>query len=247
MSLGNEVRYNNVFLNLSRGKFNLAVNVKTEGEVAAAIKDGAVKITHDSGESYFKQYDTLIGKIFSINPKEVVNHQKRWVVKVFDEKTNTMYNVQMLYSSRYATGILSKLPNIDLTKEVKFKAGIFIEGKKQTPYVTIWQNGQKVSNYYTKEDPKGLPKMEKILNPNGKPLMVSGREVWSMEAMMDFLEKMVETQINPKLAKIFGNTTNEDETESSCINDSVTEKNIGNESYHDNYPDSDDDGKDIPF
>jgi hypothetical protein len=45
----------------------------------------------------------------------------------------------------------------------------------------LYQDGQKIAPYYTKEDPKGLPQMVKI--------KVKGKEQWDDSDMMQFLEQ----------------------------------------------------------
>jgi hypothetical protein len=48
--------------------------------------------------------------------------------------------------------------------------------------VTLYQDGNKIAPYYTKEDPNGLPQMQKI--------KVKGKEQWDDSDMMAFLENM---------------------------------------------------------
>jgi hypothetical protein len=46
----------------------------------------------------------------------------------------------------------------------------------------LYQDGNKIAPYYTKEDPNGLPQMQKI--------KVKGKEQWDDSDMMAFLENM---------------------------------------------------------
>ena len=48
--------------------------------------------------------------------------------------------------------------------------------------VTLYQDGNKIAPYYTKEDPNGLPQMKKI--------KVKGKEQWDDSDMMAYLENI---------------------------------------------------------
>ena len=57
-----------------------------------------------------------------------------------------------------------------------------MDATKTITGITLYQDGEKIAPYYTKEDPKGLPQMVKI--------KVKGKEQWDDSDMMTFLEEM---------------------------------------------------------
>jgi hypothetical protein len=77
------------------------------------------------------------------------------------------------------------LPNIDLSKEIRFMPWAMKDKNDPTKTITgitMYQDGEKLAPYYTKEDPKGLPQMVKI--------KVKGKEQWDDSDMMSYLEEM---------------------------------------------------------
>jgi hypothetical protein len=76
------------------------------------------------------------------------------------------------------------------------KTGIY----EEKPYLTISQDGEKVEYFFTKDNPNGLPEMEKI--------QVKGKPTWDDTKRLIWLENYVFENITPALNAIYG-TTNE--------------------------------------
>ncbi len=57
----------------------------------------------------------------------------------------------------------------------------------------ITQDGNPVKWFYTKDTPNGLPELKQV--------KVKGKLTWDDSDTMEFLEKMVKTEIAPRLSK----------------------------------------------
>ena len=159
-----------------------------------SVSDGSLVRTHKEANQHTTQRITKTGKLvheekfrdltaqlLGLETKEN-DYGKQWVLKFKDGED--YYVVNMPYSSRYASSFLKALPNIDLTKEVRFMPWSMQDKNdvsKKITGVSLYQLGEKVAPAYTKESPNGLPQMQ--------ILKVKGKETWDDSAMMEFLEE----------------------------------------------------------
>jgi hypothetical protein len=136
-----------------------------------------------TGKLVFEErFKDLTAKLDGIDTREN-DYGKQWQLKFQDQ--GDYYVVSLPYSSRYASSFLKVLPNLDLSKEVRFMPWAMKDKNDPTKTITgitMYQDGEKLAPYYTKEDPKGLPQMVKI--------KVKGKEQWDDSDMMSFLENM---------------------------------------------------------
>ena len=136
-----------------------------------------------TGKLVFEErFKDLSAKLDGIATREN-DYGKQWQIKFQDQ--GDFYIVSLPYSSRYASSFLKVLPNIDLSKEIRFMPWAMKDKNDPTKTITgitMYQDGEKLAPYYTKEDPKGLPQMVKI--------KVKGKEQWDDSDMMSYLEDM---------------------------------------------------------
>ena len=136
-----------------------------------------------TGKLVFEErFKDLTAKLDGIDTREN-DYGKQCQLKFQDQ--GDFYIVSLPYSSRYASSFLKALPNLDLSKEVRFMPWAMKDKNDATKTITgitLYQDGEKIAPYYTKEDPKGLPQMVKI--------KVKGKEQWDDSDMMVFLEDM---------------------------------------------------------
>lgn len=131
---------------------------------------------------YEERFKDLTAKLDGITTREN-DYGKQWQLKFQDG--GDYYVISLPYSSRYASSFLKVLPNIDLSQEIRFMPWAMkdkMDATKTITGITLYQNGEKIAPYYTKEDPKGLPQMVKI--------KVKGKEQWDDSDMMSYLENM---------------------------------------------------------
>lgn len=178
-----EKNNNAVYLSIGDGKITKRVKQQTDISQSRTLKNGTT--IHE------EIYDGVSGIITGIKTHEHPSFGKFWNVTIQDGEE--IYTLQMNYSGGYASAFLKTLPNVDLSKRVRFSPSMKIEGDKKKVTLFLNQDGKALKHFYTKENPNGLPQMVQI--------KVKGKMQWDDSAMMDFLEKMVLTDIVPKLSK----------------------------------------------
>lgn len=142
----------------------------------------AERLTKTGKLVFEERFKDLTAKLDGITTREN-DYGKQWQLRFQDG--GDYYVISLPYSSRYASSFLKALPNIDLSKEVRFMPWAMKDKNDPTKTVTgitLYQDGEKIAPYYTKEDPKGLPQMVKI--------KVKGKEQWDDSDMMSYLENM---------------------------------------------------------
>lgn len=161
------------YFNIVEGKLTIRVPEGTPNALTRVNKIG--KTVHEV------KHDSFTGKIASITTS-VSPYGKNWEID-FKANDESIWTLQLGYSSSFAKALLKKLPNIDLTNEVTISPfSGEIDGKKIST-ITVYQNGTKVEPFYNKETPNGLPQMELIT--------VKGVETWDDTKQLKFLEEMV--------------------------------------------------------
>jgi hypothetical protein len=182
--MGAIMQSNAIFLTISNGQICKKVSKPTAISKERVNKKGVT--VH---EEYYKGWK---GQITAIEVREHPEFGKFWNITLTDNEGDAI--LQMNYSSGYSAAFLKILPNIDLAGDVVISPNLkVVDGKNKTS-LFITQHGQPVKWYYTKDNPHGIPELKKI--------KVKGKEQWDDSDIMEFLEKMVNTQIIPKLPKV---------------------------------------------
>jgi len=174
MALSNLGGVNTIYLNVADG--NLVRQHKQPNERTSE------RLTKTGKLVFEERFKDLTAKLDGIATREN-DYGKQWQIKFQDQ--GDFYIVSLPYSSRYASSFLKVLPNIDLSKEIRFMPWAMKDKNDPTKTITgitMYQDGEKLASYYTKEDPKGLPQMVKI--------KVKGKEQWDDSDMMSYLEDM---------------------------------------------------------
>ena len=174
MALTKSGGLNTMYLSVADG--NLVRQHKEANQYTTQRITKTGKVVH---EEFFKE---LTGKLISISTREN-DYGKQWQLTFVDDEAT--FVVSIPYSSRYAASFLKALPNINLNKEFKLMPWAMkdkVDPTKTITGITLYQNDVKIAPYYTKENPNGLPQMQKI--------KVKGKEQWDDSEMMAFLENM---------------------------------------------------------
>lgn len=174
---------NAIFLTISNGKICKKVQKKTAISVERVNKNGVTV-----QEEYYKGWK---GLITAIAVREHKDFGKFWNVTLTDDQGDAI--LQMNYSSGYANAFLKTLPNIDLSSDVVITPNLKMEGDKKKTTLFITQHGVPIKWAFTKDNPNGIPELKQV--------KVKGKMTWDDSDLMEFLEKMVMTEIVPKLPK----------------------------------------------
>lgn len=181
--MGAIMQSNAIFLTISNGQICKKVQKPTSTSKERVNKNGVT--VH---EEFYKGWK---GRITAIEVREHKEFGKFWNITLTDQDGDAI--LQMQYSSGYSAAFLKTLPNIDLAGDVIITPSLKIEGDKKKTSVFVTQHGQPLKWYYTKDNMNGLPELKKI--------RVKGKDQWDDSDIMEFLEKMVNTEIKPKLLK----------------------------------------------
>jgi hypothetical protein len=168
------------------GGTNLTYLSVSDGNLTRQHKQANDRTTErvtKTGKLVFEErFKDLTGIITNVNTREN-DYGKQWQL-TFEDGSDT-YIVSMPYSSRYASSFLKALPNIDIAQPLRFMPWAMKDKNdvsKTVTGITMYQNDTKIAPAFTREEPNGLPQMEKI--------KVKGKEQWDDSAMMEFLEQM---------------------------------------------------------
>lgn len=147
------------------------------------VKDVTATRTTKTGKTVHEEkFDYIEGVLISLKTKEN-DYGKQYILGIQDGDDKFFINIS--YSSRYATSFLKALPNIDITKPVKLMPWSMADkndATKKITGITMWQNAEKVTPFYTKETPNGLPEMVQV--------KLKGKMQWDSTDMDAFLEDM---------------------------------------------------------
>lgn len=190
-----------IYYTISDGKICRQHREPVEGSISRVNKTG--KTVH---ETFHK---ALKGRITDIKVKDG-DYGKQWIVTLQDE-TGQNEQLQFQYSSGYANGFLRALPNVDMSKEVVIAPNMQVKDdkKKTTIFLSQWSEEEKkwiaTKWFFTKDEPNGIPDLEQK--------KVKGKVIYDDSEIMEFLEKMVNTQILPKLKGVAAAVGDDDKEE----------------------------------
>jgi len=160
--------------------------------VFLSIKDG--QVIHKIGED-LKCYSHLTGVLTDVTVKEDGKYGRELHITLFDED---WFTIQIFLNSGYAMAFLSMIRNVDVTKPFTVIPSCkVIEGKKKMT-MFISQGGKPVKWFFTKDNPQGMPEMEKVqrMNEANQPV-----EVWDSTNQMNFLLISYQDFVQPLLLK----------------------------------------------
>lgn len=200
MGLENNSQGQRTFLSIMKGKLVMRVEEGTEKAITRTNKMG--NTVH---ELYFT---SLEGYLVYINTKEHEEYGKSWAIGIQDGES--LYEVQLGYTSGYAMGFLKRVESLEFTQKLKL-VPYYIpkEGTdKHNAVLVIYQGGNKLESNYTKDNPNGLPNWEKIT--------VNNEEQWDSGKQMQFFEDMLTEKVKPNLPEI--------QTSSEGLSDTPTEE-----------------------
>lgn len=178
------------------------------GKVIRSAKEdtpGAVKVekknSQGQGTGEFRwelHNDEISGKIIRFERKEqTFNGEVSYnlVVALYHAASDTRVNVQLKEGDRYWRGLMTRLPNVDLSEAITLSPYDFKpedDGRKIG--LNVSQRGEKIQPAFTKDAPNGLPPMQRV--------MFKGKERADFTEQDDWLNKNVLLPVNAKLAAL---------------------------------------------
>lgn len=189
MGLGSQG--NRIYLSVAEGKIIQKVDKDTPGAISYEKEDKSV--IYQLKHTYIEGFLTDI----NVTEKEFNGKKiKQWNLDIADGGTN--YQLQMSYSSGYASSMLKALlsPEMDFNLPVKLTPWARVVNNKKKTSVYVSQNGEDIKWYFTKDEPNGLPPMKQV--------EYKGELKWDDFDMMTWFEAQVKAKIVPNLYKSTG-------------------------------------------
>jgi hypothetical protein len=170
--------------------------VKRVKEETANSRPRTLEKGANAGKVVFEEYyPAITGQIIGLEVKES-EFGKQLLISLDTSLDYTeTSNIQMPLSSPYAKRFLFALPNINLQLDVTLLPYKFTPkgNEKEQVGISVKQEGVKVQPAFTKENPNGLPPLDKI--------KVKGKETWDDSSQLEFLEQLINS-INPAPAPV---------------------------------------------
>lgn len=170
--MGLETRKSNgTYLNIMFGKLVQSVNASTEGAVERENKNGK--------KVYELLHDKLKGVVTDVTIDDSSDYGDQFIFTVKDG-SDTFFVKFNVYSA-YGRSFLMKMLNIDFDEQVAIAPYSFEDGDKTITGITFYQDGEKVENKWTKDNPGKMPELEQK--------KVKGKMKWNDDKRMEFLLK----------------------------------------------------------
>lgn len=145
-----EERQFHKFIKIQDGSICIDENPKEMDEIRELHAKGYVNVTTEKGKSFLrKKYTSLTAKIVGLSHQEKEwegKTIKSWNIKIKDGED--IYILSVSEQSNNAITLLSALLNADLSQPVKIRPYSITNGDTKTTGVTLYQNDQKLKNFF---------------------------------------------------------------------------------------------------
>ncbi len=171
--------------------------------VYVKMKDGKFYLSTD--KELETPFEEMYGTITDVYLKDEVYNKipNRKVYFVLEDGVERMiigFNIE----ATMTCGLIGFLKNADLTQPLSFVPKFEVVKKDGQEYkrksILVTQNGKFLKSLFTKENPNGLPAMQKIERRGGKV-------EWVKDEMLDFLENIITNEFKPKVNANKGNVS----------------------------------------
>lgn len=165
-------------------------------EVAKKPREGFEEIEVDNpqtGESvkkYIKRYEKVIGRIVNLEWRDTRDRYEQqylsWIITL-DDGEGMKATLTLDFNSRPSHRFMNLAENLDFTKPVEFSAWRDISGKAPSIAFAVKQNGVKVDQLYSKD------------NPGERPAGIKKLGKWNFDDQMIWLHERMMHVVIPKL------------------------------------------------
>ena len=176
---------NAMYIGISEGKISLRVKEGTPGAVQVVGKESG-KI------SWVKYYRSITGYLTGlVNRQDKFNDKMyNWHLTIVDG--NDTYIMQVREQSGYGRSLMKSLPNVDFNQKITFSPYLKVVEDKKRGTLYLQQRGENVDWYFTRENPHGLPELEKRIDGRGNI-------TYDDSAVLNFFLNYVDNEILPRI------------------------------------------------
>lgn len=187
MQEGFGTRNSGEFWTIKKGYLAKRVPEGTDNAFAEKKSDGSVY--HEVRQDFFT------GRLRKV---EVRSHEDYGdFLKLTMVAAGRNYTIECDLNSGYAFGFLSTIPSAELEGLMKLSPMYKEENGKKESKLFIEQESGWLKQFFTKDNPNGLPELEKI--------KVKGKETWDNTKRLDYFKNTLIPKLNTKLADIWKN------------------------------------------
>jgi hypothetical protein len=154
------------------------------------IKDGKLVVKRDNELTFFK---ALEGTLVDIAIKEgTYQNQKYLKLCLMINDVDERFQLQMHLESGYARAFCCAIPNAKPNERMTFSPHMSEKNGKAERSFFLSQGGTALKWAYTRENPNGLPPLEKV--------KYRGEEKWDNTEQQRFFQNLLLNVIRPQLA-----------------------------------------------
>jgi hypothetical protein len=153
------------------------------GKIVQSFKqpvEGAIERVNKVGNTvYEKHYKSIEGNIVHALKREHPEYGVDICIEIQDG--DDLYNITLGVASAFCRAFLMKVPNIVWGERYTITPYSFEDKEKgrMVNGLNIYKGSEKIANAYSKENPNGLPELEKK--------KIKGKETWDDSERIEFL------------------------------------------------------------
>lgn len=187
--VGNQNREHTSYFNVSHGK----VCARSTSDNPQAQK----KVNAKTGEEYYLlEYDFIEGVITGVNLKKTTipgTNNEIEKLAITGKSPEGKWQLEIMFPSRYADGFFKRIDAVNLGEKVRIAVGIFKDRDtgKENPYLIMYQNGEKIEPYYTREGEHQWPELKKVV--------FQGKEQWDSTDILKLIRETILPRIQKKI------------------------------------------------
>lgn len=176
-----------IYLRIADGKIIETVEPGTAGAVSRITKPST---EHPNGREVWERRDGYVDGIITsmFHTEREYKGEKITELVIRLRDVDEHYSLKVNKGNRYWVGIMSRLPNVNMQRSVRFSPYDFegkdeaTGGKRQVIGINLYQGDQKIDPAWSKTNPGELPQ--------GKQVRVNGKDVWDFEDRDNYLMKV---------------------------------------------------------
>ena len=176
-----------IYLRIADGKIVETVEANSPGAVKRTTKPSD---EHPNGREVWERRDGYVDGVITsmFHTEREYKGEKVVELNIRLRDVDEHYSLKVNKGNRYWVGIMSRLPNVNSQKSVRFSPYDFegkdeaTGGKRQVIGINLFQGEKKIDPAWSKTNPGELPQ--------GKKVRVNGKDIWDFEERDAYLMKV---------------------------------------------------------
>jgi len=168
-----------IFLNIVNSRWAMRAKAGSENAVERELTKGPNKgkVVH---ERYF---DSVTGFITEVKTHKHESMGTSVIITL--QEADEQFELSIPMNSGYANSFFNCIKNVSMQEEIELEPIT----RKEKSYLQLFQGGEWVEPFYTKDNPGDMPQLEKVTK--------DGEDVWDSTNRIQFCLDMIDTYIMP--------------------------------------------------